>query len=103
MFHELRTYRPVPGRHGELMAHTKETIMPLYEKYGFNPQGLWIVEVGPEVGNMVQLWEWSDLNARIQAMDALHTDSGYLARMKEINETGALTDRLESVMLRPVG
>ena len=40
MFHELRTYWPVPGRHGELMAHTKENIVPLYQKYGFKPQGL---------------------------------------------------------------
>jgi NIPSNAP len=102
MFHELRTYRPTPGRHGELMAHTKDAMVPLYHKYGFQPQGLWVVEVGPDVGNMVQLWEWPDLNTRVQAMDALHADSDYLDRMKRIGETGALTDRLESLLLRNI-
>src|SRR5271154_3495994 len=102
MFHELRTYRPIPGRHGELMAHTRESMVPLYHKYGFNPRGLWVVEVGPDVGNVVQLWEWPDLNARVTAMDDLHTDSDYLARMSQIAETGALTDRLQSVLLRSI-
>jgi hypothetical protein len=102
MFHELRTYRPTPARHGELLAHYKDTMFPLYDKYGFRQQGLWMVEVGPEVGNIIQLWEWPDLNARVRAMDELHADSGYLSRMREMAESGPLTDRLESVLLRPV-
>jgi NIPSNAP len=103
LFHELRTYRPIPGRHGELLAHTKTNIVPLYEKYGFKPQGMWIVEIGPDVGNLVQLWEWSDLDARMKAMDGLHSDPDYGARMKEIAaNTGALTDSLQSVLLRGV-
>jgi hypothetical protein len=59
-----------------------------------------MVEVGPDVGNMVQLWEWPDLSSR--CMDELHADSHYLARMKEIAENGQLTDRLESILLRTV-
>ncbi len=103
MFHELRTYKPIPGRHGELMAHTKNNIVPLYDKYGFKPRGMWVVEIGPDVGNLVQLWEWQDLEARMKAMDSLHSDADYLARMKEIAEnSGALTDTLGSVLLRPV-
>jgi hypothetical protein len=103
LFHELRTYRPIPGRHGELLAHTKNNIVPLYHKYGFKPQGMWMVEIGPAVGNLVQLWEWPDLEARMKAMEGLHSDPQYLDRMKEIAESvGALTDTLESVLLRGV-
>ena len=37
MFHELRTYRPVTGRNGDLIRHTTENMYPLYGEYKFKP------------------------------------------------------------------
>lgn len=95
--YELRIYRMHPGKAGP-WAQAFHAIMPVREKYSPNI-GIWTGEA-PQPNEVVHMWHYPDLNARMAARAAAFRDPDWL---DFVARHGGAIVAMQSTLLLPTG
>ena len=93
--YELRYYRTAPGAPREWINHFTAAL-PVREKYS-KIVGLWQTEAG-QPNEVMHLWAYSDLNARMAARGAATKDPGWIDFLKK---GGPLLEEMNTMILLP--
>jgi hypothetical protein len=101
MLYEYRRYEVTPGRKPDLDARFKDLTLPLWERHGMRPLGLFDVEVGTMTNELHYLLGWESLAEREQVFTKFLTDPEWVAGRAETEAAGPLTQRIHNQIWRP--
>jgi hypothetical protein len=101
MLYEYRRYEVSPGRKPDLDARFANLTLPLWERHGVRPVGMFDVEVGTMTNELHYLLAWESLAEREQALPSFLADPEWVAGRAESEAAGPLTMRVHNQIWRP--
>jgi hypothetical protein len=100
MLYEYRRYDITPGRKADLDARFANLTLPLWERHGIRPVGLFDPEIGT-TNELHYLLAWESLGARADAFGNLLADPAWISGRAESEAAGPLTSRVHNEIWRP--
>jgi hypothetical protein len=100
MLYEYRRYEVTPGRKPDLDARFTNLTMPLWEKHGIRPLGMFDPEIGT-TNELHYLLAWESLAEREQVFRSFLTDPDWVAGRAESEAAGPLTAHIHNQFWRP--
>ena len=86
MFYELRMYRAVPGRVGDIASRMATLTPPVFDKHGFGPRlGEWVCTAGAMMPLYVWILRWDSQDQRSAAYAGIYGDPDWNRIREETN------------------
>jgi hypothetical protein len=101
MLYEYRRYEVSPGRKPDLDARFANLTLPLWERHGVRPVGMFDVEVGTMTNELHYILGWESLAERERTLPAFLSDPDWVAGRAESEADGPLTMRVHNQIWRP--
>jgi hypothetical protein len=100
---ELRTYTAAPGKLNDLHARFRNHTMKLFSKHGMNHIGYWevIPESSTTPNTLVYILAHNSKEAGEQSFKTFREDPKWIEAKKASEVNGSLTDKVESVYMKP--
>jgi len=99
---ELRTYHTPPGKLDALNARFRNHTNKLFEKHGMTLVGYWTPADGKEAQNtLVYILAFPDRQSQEKSWKAFRDDPEWKKVKEESEKAGPLTEKVESVNLKP--
>ena len=99
---ELRTYTAPPGKLANLLTRFRDHTNTLFTKHGMTMIGYWTPSTGPTADNtLIYLLAFPSKEAQEKAWKDFRADPDWIQAKKESEVNGPLTEKVESVLLKP--
>jgi hypothetical protein len=100
-YYELQTYRLQSGAQvGRLLGWLEKRALPLLQKSGLGPVGIFTVDVGPHIPAVLVLIPYPSLSEPDTAKFRLGNEAGWDAALAELEVGGEPFYRLDTALLR---
>lgn len=100
MVHEYRRYEVAPGRQARLDQRFEELTLPLWERHGIRPLGIWQAGVGNS-NELHYLLEWDSLGERERRFGAMLADPEWVSGRAQSEADGPLLTRAHNEIWVP--
>jgi hypothetical protein len=101
MIYELREYRAMPGRMGDLLNRFDTVTLKLFEKHGIRQVGFWTTEVGESNHNLFYMLAWDSMADREAKWVAFASDPDWIKARAESEKNGPLLETISNQFLKP--
>lgn len=99
MVYELRVYRCMPGRKGDVLARFRNTTMRMFKKHGIHVVGFWETIVG-EVDELVYMTRYENWEDREKRWGAFQADPEWHAARTKSHEHGFIVESIRTALLQ---
>jgi len=101
MIYELRVYQAVPGQMPKLLARFRDKLLPLWERHGIRPIGLWTTLVGESSNELTYILRWESLADRETRWTAFQNDPAWHKVRDDSERDGPIVASISNQILTP--
>jgi hypothetical protein len=101
VIHELRIYRPVPGRLPNLLDRFRSHTLRIWERLGIRQAGFWTTTIGESEGELTYLLAWESMAEREAKWGAFQADPEWIRLRAESERDGPINANISSQFLTP--
>ncbi len=100
MVYELRIYRCMPGRKGDLLARFRDHTMGFFRKHGIEVVGFWETLIG-ELDDLVYMLRFTSWEEREKKWGAFQSDPDWQRAREQSHARGMLVEHIRTSLLAP--
>jgi NIPSNAP protein len=101
VIHELRIYRPVPGRLPQLLDRFRDHTLRIWSRLGIRQAGFWTTAIGESEGELTYLLAWDSMAERETKWNAFQKDPEWIRLRAESESDGPINANISSQLLTP--
>ena len=101
MIYEMRSYRAMPGRMGDLIKRFDTLTLPLWKKHGIQQAGFWTTLIGPSNQDLTYMLKWESLDERAKRFAGFQADPEWIAGRAETEKNGQIVASITNTILQP--
>ena len=101
MIMELRIYKTLPGKMGELLARFTKDTLRIWDRHGIRQAGFWTTLVGPDSSELIYMLAWESLAERETKWAAFQADPEWIATRAETEKAGPINASMSNAFLVP--
>ena len=98
MVYELRIYKCMPGRKGDVLARFRNHTMGLFKKHGIEVVGFWDTLVG-ESDDLIYITKYSSWEEREKRWNAFQADPEWRKPWQQSNAQGFIVEHVRTSLL----
>jgi hypothetical protein len=98
MVYELRIYRCMPGRKGDVLARFRNHTMGLFKRHGIEVVGFWDTLVG-DVDELVYITKFASWEEREKRWGAFQSDPEWQKARQQSHAQGMIVERIRTALL----
>lgn len=98
MVYELRVYRCMPGRKGDVLARFRDHTMGFFRKHGIEVVGFWDILVG-ETDELVYITRYASWEERTKKWGAFQADPDWQRAREQSHARGVIVESIRTALL----